>query len=179
MRIVKIALISAIALIVIFKIYLLLTVISYGAGDISCRVTKIVDGDTLYCVNTDKKEIKIRLIGIDAPESYKTAKAYKDAERSGESIETIKQMGDLSKAFISSKIKTGDRITLELDVQTEGKYGRTLAYVYLPDGSMLKELMVKEGYAQVMTVSPNVKYQELFIEAEKDARDNQRGMWKQ
>ena len=42
---------------------------------------------------------------------------------------------------------------------------------------MLNELMVKEGYAQVMTIPPNVKYQELFIKAEKDARDNQRGMW--
>ena len=179
MRLIKITLISAIALIVLFKIYLLLTIISYGAGDISCHVINIVDGDTLYCVNTDKEEIRIRLIGIDAPESYMTAKAYKDAERSGESIETIKQMGDMSKAYVSSKINNGDKITLEFDVQIEDRYGRTLAYVYLPDGSMINELMVKEGYAQVMTVPPNVKYQELFIKAEQDARDNQRGIWKQ
>ena len=44
---------------------------------------------------------------------------------------------------------------------------------------MLNELMVKEGYAQVMTIPPNVKYQEQFIEAEQDARDNDRGIWKQ
>jgi micrococcal nuclease len=128
-------------------------------------------------LNGAKFEIKIRLIGIDAPESYKTSKAYKDAERSGKSIETIKEMGDMSKSFLLSKLKIGEAITLELDVQTEDKYGRTLAYVYLPDGSMLNELMVREGYAQVMTIPPNIKYQELFVEAEKDARENKRGIW--
>jgi micrococcal nuclease len=177
MRLARIALISAIALIVLFKVYLLLTIISHGADFLACEVTKIVDGDTLYCEKPDKNELKIRLIGIDAPESYKTAKAYRDAERSDKSIEKIKEMGDMSKAYISSMIKTGDRVTLELDVQTEDKYGRTLAYIYLPDGSMLNELMVKEGYAKVMTIPPNVKYQERFIEAEKYARENQRGIW--
>lgn len=77
MRLAKITLISAITLIIIFKIYLLLTVISYGAGDISCRVTEIVDGDTLYCVTNDKKEIKLRLIGIVAPEFSKRLKHIK------------------------------------------------------------------------------------------------------
>ncbi len=179
MKLARIAFISAIVLIVLFKVYLLLTIISYGEVFLACEVTKIVDGDTLYCEKSDKNEIKIRLIGIDAPESYKTAKAYRDAERSDKSIEKIKEMGDMSKAYISSTIKTGDRVTLELDVQTEDKYGRTLAYIYLPDGDMLNELMVKEGFAQVMTIPPNVKYQVRFIEAEKVAREKNRGIWRE
>jgi len=43
--------------------------------------------------------------------------------------------------------------------------------------SMLNELIVREGYAQVMTIPPNIKYQELFVEAERDARKNKRGLW--
>jgi micrococcal nuclease len=43
---------------------------------------------------------------------------------------------------------------------------------------MLNELIVREGYAQVMTIPPNIKYQELFVEAERDARKNKRGLWK-
>jgi micrococcal nuclease len=42
---------------------------------------------------------------------------------------------------------------------------------------MLNELIVREGYAQVMTIPPNIKYQGLFVEAERDARENQRGLW--
>jgi len=44
---------------------------------------------------------------------------------------------------------------------------------------MLNELIVREGYAQVMTIPPNIKYQDqgLFVEAEKDARENKRGLW--
>lgn len=42
---------------------------------------------------------------------------------------------------------------------------------------MLNELMVREGYAQIMTFPPNVKYKELFIQAEEEARENQRGIW--
>ena len=42
---------------------------------------------------------------------------------------------------------------------------------------MLNELIVREGYAQVMTIQPNIKHQELFVEAEKDARENKRGLW--
>ena len=86
-------------------------------------------------------------------------------------------MGKKSTAFVKSKLSVGTEVRLELDVQPKDKYSRTLAYVYLPDGSMLNELIVREGYAQVMTIPPNIKYQELFIEAERDARKNKRGLW--
>lgn len=143
----------------------------------SCTVTKIADGDTIYCSNGSGKEEKIRLIGIDAPESSANPKTYKDAERTGESIETIEELGKKSKSFVKSKLPQGTTVTIELDVQEKDKYGRMLAYVYLPDGTMLNELIVSAGYAQVMTVPPNIKYQERFIEAEREARDNRRGLW--
>ena len=71
----------------------------------------------------------------------------------------------------------GKRIRLEFDVQKTDEYGRTLAYVYLGDGTFVNAEIIKAGYAKVMTVSPNMKYQELFVKAEKEAREHRRGLW--
>jgi len=132
----------------------------------------------LYVKWKMKKKKNIRLIGIDAPESIITTKAYRDSEKTGDSIETIKKMGELSKKFVMKNLRPGTKIKLEFDIQKSDRYGRTLAYVYLPNGAMLNELIVKEGYAQVSTHPPNVKYEKLFIERQKEAIENNRGLWK-
>ena len=150
---------------------------SHSEQTTTCTVTKIVDADTVYCSKGYGKEHKVRLIGIDAPESKKNPKTYSDAERTGESVESIIELGKKSTAFVKNRLPVGTEVRLELDVQQRDKYGRTLAYVYLPDGTMLNELIVREGYAQVMTIPPNLRYQELFIEAEKEARGSQRRLW--
>ena len=57
-------------------------------------------------------------------------------------------------------------VKLELDVRKIDPYDRLLAYVYLPNGQMFNETLVREGYAQVATFPPNVKYQERFLKAQ-------------
>ena len=76
------------------------------------------------------------------------------------------------------KLVGGDTIRIEFDVQKKDKYGRLLAYVYLPNGTMLNEEIVKAGYANLMTVPPNVKYQERLLKAYREARENGRGLWR-
>ncbi len=66
---------------------------------------------------------------------------------------------------------------LELDVRKIDPYGRLLAYVYLPDRRMLNEVLLEEGYAQVATFPPNVKYQERFLRVQREARAQNRGLW--
>ena len=56
--------------------------------------------------------------------------------------------------------------------------GRTLAYVYLENGTLLNEIIVQEGYAQVSTYPPNVKYEKLFLKRQNEARENNKGFWK-
>jgi micrococcal nuclease len=58
------------------------------------------------------------------------------------------------------------------------KYERLLAYLYLPSGKMLNEEIVKAGYAQLMTIPPNVKYQERFLKEYREARETHWGLWK-
>jgi endonuclease YncB( thermonuclease family) len=56
--------------------------------------------------------------------------------------------------------------------------GRLLAYLYLSDGRMFNEEIVKAGYANLMTYPPNVKYQERFLKAYQEAKDKGRGLWR-
>ncbi len=137
---------------------------------------RIVDGDTIV-VNLDGKKEKIRLIGIDTPESKSNSKAFKDSQRSGDDIEVIVAHGKAASNFVKSLLKKGDILGLEYDAQRRDKYGRLLAYVYLPDGGMLNEKIIKSGYASQMTIPPNNKYQEKFSNAYNHARVNKLGLW--
>jgi micrococcal nuclease len=122
-------------------------------------------------------EENIRLIGIDAPESRPNKKAKSDAQRSGEDLKIILAMGKKSTGYVKTLAEPGDTVRIEFDVQRRDKSGRLLGYVYLSSGKMLNEEIVKAGYANVMTVSPNVKYQERFLRAYQEARENSRGLW--
>ena len=138
-------------------------------------VTRIVDGDTLKVFYLGNEE-SIRLIGIDTPESRVNKKTKKDAERSGQDIETIITMGKRATKYVESLVKQGDTVTIEFDAQERDKYGRLLCYVYLSNGKMLNEEIVKAGYANVMTIPPNVKYKDRFLEAYQEAREDKRGL---
>lgn len=133
---------------------------------ISVTVKKVVDGDTFWAVFLDGEEHKIRLIGIDTPESV-----HSDASKNSE--EGV-EASDYTKSLISE----GDMVYLEYDVSVEDKYGRILAYVYLENGQMLQDILLSEGYARVMTVQPNVKYQDFFLELQSKAREEEKGFWK-
>ena len=143
---------------------------NYDYNDI--LVKRVVDGDTLFLESREY----VRLLGIDTPEMHESAKLYRDARRSGQSVEAIKQMG--RQAYeITKQLAEGKRVRLEFDKEKYDKYNRILAYVYLPDGSFLNALIVEEGYATVMTYPPNVTYADLFARLYRQAREDKRGLW--
>ncbi len=128
------------------------------------NITKIVDGDTFWAENGKGNKIKVRLIGIDAPESRKTFK------------KEVSYFGKEAKLYLKSLL-TGQKVKLEFDVSKSDQYNRTLAYVYLQNGVFVNAELVKNGYAMVMTVPPNVKYADLFLKLQQEARENFRGLW--
>lgn len=144
----------------------------------SVKVLWVVDGDTLK-VNFEGKKQSIRLIGIDTPESRKNKRAEKQAERTDQDIDAIISQGKQAKKFVESLVDSGDKVTIEFDAQERDHYGRILGYVYLENGKMLNEEILKAGYANVLTIPPNVKYQERFLKALKEAREEGRGLWKE
>ncbi len=115
---------------------------------------------------------------IDTPESRVNKKAKRDAKRSGQDIKTIIVMGKSATEYVESLVKSGDLIKIEFDVEQRDRYGRLLGYVYLSNGKMLNEEIVKAGYANVMTIPPNVKCQDRFLKAYQEAREGERGLWK-
>jgi len=143
----------------------------YGYSNI--LVTRAVDGDTLLLENSER----VRLIGIDTPEMHESNKLNRDAQRSGQDVEAIKQLGRQSYEF-TKKLAQGKRVRLEFDLERHDKYKRILAYVYLEDGTFVNAKIVEEGYASLMTYPPNVKYADLFLKLYQEARQNQRGLWK-
>jgi micrococcal nuclease len=139
-------------------------------------VTRVIDGDVIQVIYGGVEK-RVRLIGIDAPESRIDRKAMKDANMSEYDIETIVEMGAEAKAYVNGLIKRGDFITIEFDIKEMDRYGRLLCYVYLSNGKMLNEEIVKAGYANVKTIPPNVKYKDKFLKAFKYAKETKRGLW--
>ncbi|MCM8800936.1 MAG: thermonuclease family protein [Candidatus Omnitrophica bacterium] len=144
---------------------------TYNYNDI--LVKRVIDGDTLQLENGQR----VRLIGIDTPEMHQSDKLYKDSQRTKKDIITIKQLGIKAYEFTRNLVED-KRVRLEFDVERYDKYGRLLAYVYLKDGTFVNAEIIKEGYANLMTVPPNVKYAQLFLRLYQEARQNKRGLWK-
>ena len=146
------------------------------AQTFTVKVIRVVDGDTIKVKFQGQPE-SVRLIGIDTPECRANSKAIRDSERSGQDLAAIVSQGKEASVFTRSRVKKGDTVRLETDVQQRDKYRRLLAYVWLPDGTMLNEVIVRAGYAQPATYPPNVKYQTIFQKAAREARKQRRGLW--
>ncbi len=141
-------------------------------------VVRVVDGDTIV-VNINGMEEKVRLIGVDTPESRVNKRAEIQEREGLGDVQTIVNLGKKAKEFTASLVKPGDKVYLEFDVQQRDKYGRLLAYFYLQDGRMLNKEIICNGYAMPLTIPPNVKYEEEFRKCYKEARENKRGLWKE
>ncbi len=76
------------------------------------------------------------------------------------------------------KLVDGKTVSLEFDVEQRDRYRRLLAYVFLKDGTFVNAWLVEHGFAQVMTVPPNVKHQDLFLKLQREAREAKRGLWR-
>jgi len=125
------------------------------------KVTKIIDGDTIEITGG----VQVRYIGIDTPEKdtdYTEYECY-----SNEATEKNKEL------------LKGMKVKLVADTGGEDKYGRLLRYVYLEDETFVNLELVKNGFASVMSIPPNLKFKKTFEEAEKKAILEKKGMWKE
>lgn len=143
---------------------------SYDYNDI--LVKRVVDGDTIQLENGEK----VRLIGIDTPEMHESEKLFRDSRKANKDVREIKELGERAYQF-TRKLLEGKRVRLELDVEKRDKYSRLLAYVFLKDGTFANAEIVKQGYASLLTIPPNVKSADLFRELYRQARENRRGLW--
>lgn len=130
------------------------------AGDMA-QVVDVVDGDTIK-VNLAGQVYTVRYIGIDTPETVHPSKP-------------VEWMGPEASAA-NRQIVEGQTVRLEKDVSEVDKYDRLLRYVWVGD-LMVNAELVRLGYANSSTYPPDVKYQDLFLQLEREAREAGRGLW--
>jgi micrococcal nuclease len=133
--------------------------ISPRAQDVGV-VERIVDGDTVIITGVGA----VRLIGVDTPETVHPNKP-------------VEAFGKEASAFLRGLV-LGQTVRMEYDVDRRDRYHRTLAYLYLADGRLVNELIVREGYGHAYTQFP-FKYLEHFRQLERDAREQKRGLWRE
>lgn len=127
-------------------------------------VTRVVDGDTFYADNGTEKGLKVRLIGIDAPEARRVFN------------KEVGYYGPEAKAYLT-ELLANKKVRLVSDVDPLDRFGRTLSYVYLEDGTFVNAELIKNGYAVLMTIPPNVAFADHFSTLQREARASKKGLW--
>lgn len=133
-------------------------------GKTAYSVVRIIDGDTLV-VSINNKDITVRLIGVDTPETVHPQKQ-------------VEAYGKEASAFLSNLLK-GEEVYVEYEKNSPelDKYNRLLAYLYrVPDGLFVNLEIVRQGYGHAYTQYP-FKHMELFRAYEKRARAKEKGLW--
>jgi micrococcal nuclease len=136
----------------------------------NATVEYVVDGDTIDVI-VDGREERVRLTGIDTPEIAHEASGGRPAT-AGECF------GEEAKAFVTALLPVGTLVRLERDVVARDDYGRMLAYVYRAgNGIFVNYEIVRQGYAQPLTIPPNVTFSDLMVQAARDAEADDVGLW--
>jgi len=150
------------------------TFASEPGGHEMAVVTRVIDGDTIEVEISEivagpgagetspGESYDVRLLGIDTPESV----------RPGTPIECFgRESSAATKALLE-----GREIRLVKDVEETDRFERLLRYVYIGD-ELANARLVVNGYAAVYTYPPNVRHADLFVQLQREARDDERGLW--
>lgn len=131
------------------------------------ELVRVVDGDTIIVNTPSEKNVRVRLIGVDTPESVNPDETKNTPE------------GKVASDFTKSFLKAGETYYLEYDKDREDGYERTLAYLWIVDCSdaeineqyikenMFNAILLDKGYAKTMQIAPNTKYADIFEKIER------------
>ncbi len=138
-------------------ILMLTTLLSLPIIAQTYQASKVIDGDTIELDNGER----VRYIGIDTPEFRANQEPDPYAQEAYEA---------------NYNLVDGKEVYLEFDVQERDRYGRILAYTYVDD-LFVNAWLIENGYAQIMTIPPNVAYKDLLLELQTKTREENRGIW--
>jgi micrococcal nuclease len=135
------------------------TGVGVGVG----RVVKVVDGDTID-VQLGATRETVRYIGVDTPETKHPRKP-------------VQCYGQRASDF-NARLVSGERVRLVRDIERRDRYGRLLAYVYRArDGLFVNAELARLGYAQPLSIAPDVRHSDRFANLARRAREQGRGLW--
>jgi len=139
-----------------------MSVLLAGLGQFA-PVERVVDGDTIRVRLGEGVEV-VRYIGADTPE---TVHPIQEVEPYGRAA------SEANRALVEGKV-----VRLYFDVERRDRYGRLLAYVCAGEVFVNAELL-RQGFAQLLTVPPNVRFVDLFVRLQREAREAGRGLWRE
>lgn len=140
------------------------TTISPGTVEANAEVEFVIDGDTID-VFIDGREERVRLIGIDTPETKKPNTP-------------IECFGPEATSFTESLLPVGTPVRLERDIVNRDDFGRLLAYVYrAEDGIFVNYEVLRQGFGTPLSIAPNTTHIDLFVDAARAAEANDVGIW--
>jgi len=128
------------------------------------RVVEVFDGDTIVAAFPDGHTDTVRLLGVDTPETHHPTKG-------------VQCFGPEAAAFSAQRLE-GRVVRLEGDVEARDLYDRRLAYV-LVDGKRFNDELLRRGYARLLVLAPNRAHARDLLAAELDAREHERGLWRE
>nr|DAY45140.1 MAG TPA: SNc [Caudoviricetes sp.] len=135
-------------------------------------VQRVVDGDTIVVDFPTGERERVRLIGVNTPETVHPKKP-------------VEYYGKEASAFTKKEL-AGRKVWLQMDVQVRDRYRRALGYVWMEKPGenekavrrgMFNARLILEGYGQVMTIQPNSRYAEMFVGFQREAREQKKGLW--
>ena len=126
-------------------------------GFVKASILYVVDGDTIVVMNEDREEVKVRMIGVNTPESV-----HSDASKNTKE-------GKIASDYTKSVLKEGMIVYLEYDKDKQDQYGRDLAYVWLKDDvdtSSYEDfckynygaILLQNTYCEAVYYEPNGQY---------------------
>lgn len=143
-------------------------------GLLPARVVRVVDGDTVRVWVAGREE-RVRLVGVDAPERFPGPHLEQQARQLGKSPDELLRWAHAAYAFARQRLR-GQRAALELDAEERDQFGRLLAYLWV-GGVQFNVELVREGYAWVRLVPPNLRHARLLFACQHEAQEARRGLW--
>jgi micrococcal nuclease len=138
------------------------------AGDGMATVTEVIDGDTID-VRIGGRDERVRLIGIDTPETKKPNSP-------------IECFGPEASDYTTALLPAGTRVRIERDIVGRDDYGRLLGYVFIPGevsrpDRFVNDEIIRRGYAEPLSIGPNTAHAARFVESARVAEAQDLGLW--
>ncbi len=129
------------------------------------KIAHVIDGDTVD-IDIDGRTERVRLIGVDTPETKHPTKP-------------IECFGPEASAYLTQLLPKGTAVRIERDVEARDRYGRMLLYLYLGSNDLFINLdLVARGFGTPMSIEPNTFYRNDFVRAAAQAEAANVGLWK-